>query len=99
MMVEAKEGELIDDTTLRKKIDVLFDGQYIDGESRNAARSRDGTKISATEAKDEIMKWGETEFGLSNGEKEMISEIYEEIDKKIDSSFSKEELFKHLKDT
>ena len=80
MFVNAKEGALIDDSTLRKKIDVLFDGRYTDGESRNITRSRDGTKMSATYAKEEIMKWGETEFGLSNGEKEMISEIYEEID-------------------
>ena len=48
MFVDAKEGALIDESTLRKKIDVLFDGMYTDGESRNLTRSRDGTKISAT---------------------------------------------------
>ena len=45
------------------------------------------------------MKWGESEFGLSNAEKEMIYEIYEEINYNADNSFSKEELFKHLRDT
>ena len=64
-----------------------------------SARSRHGTRLNAVEAKDEIIKWGETEFGLSNGEKEMISEIYDEMDIQNDNSFSKEELFKHLRDT
>ena len=49
MFVDAKEGELIDDSTLRKKIDVLFNGFYTDVDSRNVATgSRDGTKMSAT---------------------------------------------------
>ena len=99
MIVEAKEGQIIDDSTLRKKIDVLFEGHYTENDSRNAVQSRTGTKMSAIDAKDEIMKWGETEFGLSNGEKEMISEIYEEIDMRVDNSFSKEELFRHLRST
>ena len=100
MIVEAQEGSIIDDSTLRKKIDVLFDGAYTEVDSRNGGYTRNGTsKMSATEAKEEIMKWGETEFGLSNGEKEMISEIYEEIDMRVDNSFSKEELFRHLRDT
>ena len=93
---EGKEGDIIDDVTLKKKIDVLFEGQY---NAELSARSKDGTRINAVEAIDEIIKWGETEFGLSHGEKEMISEIYEEIDNNVDSSFSKEELFRHLRDT
>ena len=96
-LVEIEEGELIDDTTLQRKIDRLFDGQYIDEKS---ARSRDGSnRINAVEAIDEIIKWGDTEFGLSNGEKEMLSEIADEIDMRVDSSFSKKELFKHLQGT
>ena len=41
-----------------------------------------GRKMDAVEAREEIMQWGETEFGLSSIEKEMISEIYDEIDGK-----------------
>ena len=47
-----------------KKIDVLFD---------NAATQHDSITpkghISAIEARNDIMEWGESEFGLTNGEK------------------------------
>ena len=36
---------------------------------------------------------------MSNGEQMMINEIYGEIDDRADNSFSKEELFMHLRDT
>ena len=45
---------------------MLFNGQYNSCDSRHVARSNG--KLSATSAKEEILKWGEKEFGMSNGE-------------------------------
>ena len=97
MIVEVTEDGVLDEVTLRKKINVLFDGSYSRVE-QNQGRSMSGRKMDAVEAREEIMQWGETEFGLSSIEKEMISEIYDEIDGKTQPMFSREELFKHLQD-
>ena len=97
MIVEVTEDGVLDEVTLRKKINVLFDGSYSRVE-QNQGRSMSGRKMDAVEAREEIMQWGETEFGLSSIEKEMISEIYDEIDGKTQPMFTREELFKHLQD-
>ena len=98
MIVEVTEDGVLDEVTLRKKINVLFDGSYSRVEQNGQGRSMSGRKMDAVEAREEIMQWGETEFGLSSIEKEMISEIYDEIDGKTQPMFSREELFKHLQD-
>ena len=98
MIVEVTEDGVLDEITLRKKINVLFDGSYCRAEQNGQGRSMSGRKIDAVQAREEIIKWGETEFGLSSIEKEMISDIYEEIDGATDPTFSREELFKHLQD-
>ena len=98
MIVEVTEEGVLDEVTLRKKINVLFDGSYSRVEQNGQGRSMSGRKMDAVEAREEIMQWGETEFGLSSIEKEMISEIYDEIDGKTQPMFSREELFKHLQD-
>ena len=98
MIVEVTEDGVLDEITLRKKINVLFDGSYSRAEQNGHGRSISGRKIDAVQAREEIIKWGETEFGLSSIEKEMISDIYEEIDGKTGPTFSREELFKHLQD-
>ena len=94
MIVQANPGQVIDDQTLRKKIDVLFDNV--------ATQSQPTTpkgRLGAIDAKNDIIQWGESEFGLSVGEKQVLDDIYSEIDKQADNSFSKQELFRHLKDT
>ena len=88
----------MDETILRKKINVLFDGSYSGVDQSTSGKSLDRTRMNAVEAREEIIKWGETEFGLSSVEKQMITEIYEEIDERADPTFSQEELFKHLRD-
>ena len=98
MIVEVTEDGVLDEVTLRKKINVLFDGSYSRVEQNGQGRSMSGRKMDAVEAREEIMQWGETEFGLSSIEKEMISEIYDEIDGKTQPMFTREELFKHLQD-
>ena len=98
MIVEVTEDGVLDEVTLRKKINVLFDGSYSRVEQNGQGRSMSGRKMDAVEAREEIMQWGETEFGLSSIEKEMISEIYDEIDGRTQPMFSREELFKHLQD-
>ena len=97
MLIDVSEDGLLDEKTLKQKIDVLFDGSYSRTDQQEKSRTPDGTKMNAVEAREEIIKWGETEFGLSTIEKEMIQEIYSEIDQKADPTFSREELFKHLR--
>ena len=80
MMIDVSEDGLLDENTLKKKINVLFDGSYSRTDQQEKSRTPDGAKINAVIAREEIIKWGETEFGLSTMEKEMIQEIYSEID-------------------
>ena len=98
MLIDVSEDGLLDENTLKMKINVLFDGSYSRTDQHDRSRTLDGTKMNAVEAREEIIKWGENEFGLSELEKEMIHEIYQEIDEKADPTFSREELFKHLRD-
>ena len=51
---------IIDDTTLWQKIDRLFEGEY--GQFTD---NTNRTHIVAVDAFDELINWGESEFGLS----------------------------------
>ena len=42
-------------------------------------------KLNAIDAKEEIIQWGEAEFGLSNQEKEVLDEIYSELGNNADN--------------
>ena len=94
MQVQADPGTIVDDRTLMQKIDVLFDNAATQSQSITPKGH-----IRVIDARNDIMEWGESEFGLSNGEKQVLDEIYGEIDSKVVNSFSKQELFRHLKDT
>ena len=65
ILIEDADGLLeFEKCSLKKKIDVLFD---------NAVTSSDRvtpvSRLNAIEAKDDILQWGEIEFGLTDGEK------------------------------
>ena len=77
-----------------QKIDVLFDNAATQSQSITPKGH-----IRVVDARNDIMEWGEAEFGLSNGEKQVLDEIYSEIDSSAVNSFSKQELFRHIKDT
>ena len=51
---------IIDDTTLWQKIDRLFEGEY-----GRFTVNTNRTHIVAVDAFDELINWGESEFGLS----------------------------------
>ena len=78
---------------LKKKIDVLFD---------NAVTSSDQVtpvnRLKTLDAKDDIIQWGQAEFGLTDGDKRALDDIYSQIDSQSDTSFSKQELYRHIKD-
>ena len=44
------------------------------------------------------MQWGGIEFGLTAEEKIALDEIYSEIDDRADNTFSKLELYRHIRD-
>ena len=83
---------IIDNTTLWLKIDRLFAGDY-----GQFTENTNRTHIIAVDAFDEIINWGESEFGLSQNDRQMLEEIIENFECSEDSSFTKDDLFKHLR--